>query len=478
MKTNQIIVVDLDGTLTLTDTLHESILGLVRKKPHFLFLLPFWLLKGIAFLKLKVSENYVLNVTTLPYNLPLINWLKKLKACGKKIVLCTAANKLIALAVSKHLNLFDDVISSDGNTNLKGINKRKILEKKFGYKGFDYAGNNETDLEVWSSACNAIVVNANTTLQKKASKVAIVSDTFTSQGIKFLDWISALRVYQWIKNLLLFVPVLAAHQLDNVQSLKILMLAFLSFSLCASSVYITNDLLDMGSDRKHPRKRHRPFASAKLSIKAGLVIIPLLIGLSILLGQMVGSKFLSILIIYLILTVTYSLVLKRFVLVDCIILATFYTIRIIAGAVALSTPLSFWLLAFSVFIFFSLALLKRYVELMVRAQARKNTVNERGYEVSDASLLQILGVSSGFISTLVVALYVQSKEVMVLYANPKMIWFMIPIILFWVSWVWLKAAREEMYDDPIIFAMKDKTSLIVLGLTVFIIFFATTGVKI
>lgn len=478
MKTNQIVVVDLDGTLTLTDTLYESILALVRKKPHFLFLLPFWLLKGIAFLKLKVSENHALNITTLPYNLPLINWIRELKSCGKKIVLCTAANKLIALAVSEHLNLFDDVISSDGNTNLKGTNKRKILEKRFGYKGFDYAGNNETDLEVWSSACNAIVVNASTMLQKKASKIATVSKTFTSEGVKFLDWIRALRVYQWIKNLLLFVPVLAAHQLDNVQSLKILMLAFLSFSLCASSVYITNDLLDIESDREHPRKRHRPFASAKLSIKAGLVIIPLLIGLSILLGLMVGSEFLSILIIYLILTITYSLVLKRFVLVDCITLATFYTIRIIAGAVALSLSVSFWLLAFSVFIFFSLALLKRYAELMIQAQARKNIAHGRGYEVSDASLLQIFGVSSGYMSTLVIALYVQSKEVIVLYANPTMIWFMIPVILFWVSWVWLKAARAKMYDDPIIFAIKDKTSLIVVGLTVFILFFATAGMKI
>lgn len=474
----QVIAVDLDGTVTLTDTLHESVLALVRNKPLFLFLLPFWLVKGIAFLKLKVAENCELDITTLPYNLPLIDWLKAQKARGKKIVLCTAANERVALAVSEHLKLFDDVIASDANTNLKSVNKRKALEDRFGDKGYDYAGNSSADIEVWVGACHAIVVNASRAVQTKATQVASVSRAFPSESVKFSDWRRALRVHQWLKNLLLFVPLLASHQFSNIQSLTTLVLAVISFSLCASSVYITNDLLDLESDRLHPRKKHRPFASAKLPIAIGAVIAALLIGLSISLAVMVGAEFLVVLLLYLLITMAYSLVLKRMVLVDCLTLATLYTIRIMAGAAAASLSPSFWLMAFSVFIFLSLAFVKRYAELIVQLQAGKSVAHGRGYEVSDASLLQTFGVSSGYISALVIALYMRSEDVVSLYAQPTAIWMVLPIILFWVSWVWLKAARGEMHDDPIVFAVKDKASLLVAALTAVVFVYAATGMGI
>ena len=271
------------------------------------------------------------------------------------------------------------------------------------------------------------------------------------------------------------MPILAAHQFGNIQSLETLVIAFISFSLCASSVYITNDLLDLESDRSHPRKKHRPFASAKLPIALGVTFAPLLIGVSIVLGTIVGSDFLVVLLFYLLLTVAYSLVLKRVVLVDCLTLATLYTVRIIAGAAAVGVPLSFWLLAFSVFIFLSLALVKRYAELVVQGQAGKSAAHGRGYLVSDVSLLQTLGVSSGYISALVIALYVHSEDVMSLYAQPIAIWLVLPILLFWVSWVWLKAARGEMHDDPIVFAIKDNASLLVAALTAIVFIYAATG---
>ena len=475
MSSSKVIAVDMDGTLMLTDTLHESVIALIRNNPLFIFVIPFWLVKGITFLKLKVAQNIELDVKNLPYNVPLIDWLKKEKANGKKIVLCTAANERIAHAVSKHLLLFDDIISSNANTNLIGVNKRKALQDRFGYKGFDYAGNSIADMEVWASSSKAIVVNASSAVQTKASKMTTVSQTFPSASIEPSDWISALSVYQWIKNFLLFIPLLASHQIGNFQSLSMLVLAFISFSLCASSVYILNDLLDLESDRQHPRKKYRPFSSAKISILLGLAIVPFLIIASFILGLMIGQEFLIVLTIYFILTGAYSLILKRIVLIDCLTLAILYTSRIIAGAAVISVSLSFWLLAFSIFIFLSLAFVKRYTELMAQVKIGNDHAHGRGYKVSDSLIVQILGTSAGYLSVLVMALYIQSEDMMNLYAQPTAIWFAIPLLLFWISWVWLKATRGLMHDDPIVFAIKDKASIFVAVLTTLVFIYAAIG---
>ena len=475
MSETQVIAVDLDGTFTLTDTLHESVLSLVKNKPYLLLLLPFWLFQGIAYLKLKIAEYSDLDVTTLPYNQPLIDWLRKEKLKEKRIVLSTAANEQVAQAIVNYFDIFDEFIASDSKTNMKSAQKRKALQERYGDKAYDYVGNSHDDLEVWAGASLAIVVNASAGVLKKASKVATVTRTFSSDRAGIAVWLSVLRVHQWLKNLLLFVPLLAAHQLGNIQALSSLVIAFLSFSLCASSVYITNDLFDLESDRSHPRKRFRPFASAKLPISYGVVAATVLIGVSITLSAIVGSDFLIVLLLYLILTLAYSLVIKRLVLVDCLTLASLYTVRIIAGAAAVSVSLSFWLLAFSVFIFLSLALVKRYAELKVQILEAKSFAHGRGYVVSDAPLLQTLGVTSGYISALVLALYVQSEDIVSLYAQPLAIWLVLPILLFWVSWVWLKADRGEMHDDPIVFAAKDKASLAVAALTLVVFVHAATG---
>ena len=472
---SQVIAVDLDGTLTLTDTLHESVLTLVRNKPYFLFLLPLWLFQGIAYLKLKVAENSELDVITLPYNQPLIDWLKEERLRGKKIVLCTAASEQIAKAIVKHFHFFDDFIASNSAINLKSSAKRDALKERYGDKGYVYAGNSNDDLEVWASASDAVVVNASDKVLAKALKLTSVAKVFRSDKAGIAVWLKAIRVHQWLKNLLLFVPLLAAHQIGNAHSLGLLVIAFLSFSLCASSVYLVNDLLDLESDRSHPRKRFRPFATAKLPILYGVVAAPVLIAASFLLGTVVSTDFLIVLLVYLALTVTYSFGLKRLVLVDCLALATLYTVRIIAGAAAVSVSLSFWLLAFSIFIFLSLALVKRYAELLVQSREGKNSAHGRGYLVADAPLLQALGVSSGYISTLVIALYLRSENVMSLYIQPLVIWFLIPILLFWVSWIWLKSSRGEMHDDPVIFAAKDKTSLSVAAIIAFVLISATIG---
>ena len=475
MSESKVIAVDLDGTLTLTDTLHETVLTLVRNKPYLLLMLPFWLVKGIAYLKLKVTEHGEIDVTKLPYNQALIDWLREEKLKGKIIVLSTAANQKVAQAVVNHFDLFDEYIASDSHTNLKSVYKRNALQERYGDKGYDYAGNSRADIEVWAGAANAILVNASASVSKKASEVASVTQIFPSNRTGTAVWIRTLRIHQWLKNLLLFVPLLSAHQLSNIQSLNLLIIAFFSFSLCASGVYIINDLFDLESDRSHPRKRYRPFASARLPIFYGIAVTPLLIGLSIALGIIVGSYFLTVLMLYLALTFAYSFVLKRLVLVDCLTLATLYSVRIIGGAVAVSVSLSFWLLAFSIFIFLSLALVKRYAELIVLFQEGKNNAHGRGYLVSDASLVQTLGVSSGYISALVIALYLYSEDVASLYSQPFALWTSIPILLFWISWVWLKSARGEMHDDPIVFAAKDKASLSVAVITATVFIYAAIG---
>ena len=462
--TDTVIAVDLDGTLTLTDTLHESALCLLRDSPLSVFVLPFWLLGGKAALKAKVADHVDLDITTLPYNGALIEWLKEERAAGKRIVLSTATDIRVAQAIADHLGLFDEVLASDGATNNAGTNKRAALEAKYGVKGYDYAGNSAADIAVWAGARQAIVVNASDAITKRASQVATVAKVFPPQAVALSHWLKMLRVHQYLKNLLLFVPLLAAHQIGNFQSLSTLILAFVSFSLCASAVYMANDLLDLESDRKHPRKRHRPFACAAVPIKAGVILAPLFAIASLILGLVVGAAFTAWLVVYFLLTCAYSLWLKRLALIDCLTLAALYTLRIIAGAAAVAITLSFWLLAFSVFIFLSLAFVKRYAELQVQAQAGNSHAHGRGYAVTDAPLLQTLGITAGYAAVLVLALYLHGETVVTLYAQPQLIWFAVPLMLFWVSWVWMKAHRGEMHDDPIVFAIKDKASLAVAAL--------------
>lgn len=374
-------------------------------------------------------------------------------------MLCTATDATIAQAIADHLGLFDEVIASDGSTNVAGAHKAQALRERFGQGGFDYAGNAAPDLPVWAQARKAIVVNGNAALVQKAQGIAEVEHIFPPQSAGISTLRRMLRVHQWLKNLLLFVPLLAAHQLGNGPAWLALLLAFASFSLCASSVYIANDLLDLESDRLHPRKRLRPFASGQMPVWQGVVFAPLLLLASLLLATFVGGQFLPWLLAYFVLTCAYSWGLKRLVLVDCLTLALLYTLRIVAGAAAVGQALSFWLLAFSVFLFLSLAFVKRYAELEVQVLSGKQKILGRGYHTTDAPIVQTMGIVSGYASVLVLALYLNSDAVLRLYRAPQVIWGAVPVMLFWVSWMWLQAQRGQMHDDPLVFAVKDRASL-------------------
>ena len=454
------LVVDLDGTLIRTDMLHESALRVLRDHPFYLLFIPYWLSQGKAVLKRNLSNRTGFDPSSLPYNHDLLDWLKQQQTQGRKLILCTASDHAIALAISEYLGIFDEIMASDGTTNLAGTHKAEALEQRFGHAGFDYAGNSRADLAVWQRARQAVVVNASAKVTRQAEDFCEVERVFPPLAVGFSACRKMLRIHQWMKNCLLFVPLLAAHQITNTDAWLALIMAFFSFSLCASSVYIVNDLLDLESDRQHPRKCMRPFASGLIPASVGVALAPVLLLSSLALALHVGSHFLSWLLFYFVLTCAYSGGLKRLMLVDCLILAMLYTLRIVAGAAAISMGLSFWLLAFSVFLFLSLAFVKRYAELEVQLLSGKQKTHGRGYYTSDAPLLQTMGMASGYAAILVLAFYLNSEDVTKLYKTPELVWGAVPIMLFWISWMWMKAHRGEMHDDPLVFAVKDKASLL------------------
>jgi len=454
------LVVDLDGTLIHSDLLIESFLLLIKQNPLLIFVVGYWLIKGgKAFMKREIARRVDLPVSLLPYNKELVTYLTLQKKIGRTIVLATASDRKFANDVAHHLDLFDNVYASENGVNLSGSRKREVLSRDFGVNGYVYAGNAAVDLEVWNESAAAIVVGSES-LVKQSQKLCELEYHFdVSQG-GLRVWLKALRVHQWVKNALIFIPLLAAHRLSDVDALVACLLAFISFSLCASSVYLLNDLLDLPDDRRHKTKRNRPFAAGTLDLLHGLIAAPLLLVAAFLITLLLPIEYFLVLLGYYILTFAYSFYLKRVVLVDVVTLASLYTVRIVAGAAAISVALSFWLLAFSVFLFLSLAILKRYTELLsLKGRSSKKTLG-RGYQVEDLELLSSLGGSSGYISVLVLALYINSAEILKLYSNPMVMWPICLVMLYWVSRLWIFAHRGQMDDDPIVFALKDKVSVV------------------
>jgi 4-hydroxybenzoate polyprenyltransferase/phosphoserine phosphatase len=453
------LCVDLDGTLINTDMLHESALRVLRDRPLDALHIPLWLSKGKAVLKRTLSERVDLDVAGLPYNKQFVEWLRSERSEGRKLVLCTASDSRFANAISEYLGVFDEVLASDGERNLSGAEKAHALVDRYGERGFDYAGNSNVDLLVWEKARKAIVVNGTVALAEKAQACCEIEKEFPRAKAGLSAWRRVLRVHQWLKNGLLLVPLLASHHL-GAEPLLTMLLAFISFSLCASSVYIANDLADLESDRAHPRKHARPFAAGLVPAWVGVLLAPALFIVSAALASFVGSAFLYWMLVYFSVTVAYSWGLKRVVLVDCLVLAALYTLRIVAGAAAAGLANSFWLLAFSVFLFLSLAFVKRYAEILSQLERGEKKVHGRGYVGVDLGLIQTFGVTSGFAAVLVLALYLNSEAVLQLYRAPQWMWGAIPIMLFWICWVWLRAHRGEMHDDPLVFAVKDPASLV------------------
>ncbi|WP_371024619.1 UbiA family prenyltransferase [Luteibacter sp. RCC_6_2] len=465
------LCVDLDGTLIRSDLLIESALTLLARRPLTIFLMLAWLLRGKAHLKRQIARRVELDASALPYNALLVDWLREIYG-SRHIVLCTASDRTLALKVSEHVGLFNEVIASEGERNLAGSNKADVLIARFGERGFDYVGNAAIDLHVWKHARGAIVVEVGTLLSSLVVKITPVLKRFELRGVSILTWAKALRIHQWVKNILIFLPLLAAHRILEPQAVMQTTLAFVCFGLCASSVYLTNDLLDLPSDRKHHRKRHRPFAAGTLPLIAGPIAAVVLLIASFALAILVSTGFLIVLLGYYLLTSAYSIHLKRIMMLDVIVLATLYTTRILAGAAAIQSQASFWLLAFSMFIFLSLAMIKRYTELLALQKAGKVKASGREYDVDDIPLIQSMGSSSGYLAVLVLALYIDSTASSSLYGHPHYLWLLCPLLLYWISRSWAVAHRGVMHDDPVVFAVMDNTSRIIAALAAIVVVFA------
>ncbi|HED36275.1 MAG TPA: UbiA family prenyltransferase [Gammaproteobacteria bacterium] len=459
MTVNNRLFVDLDGTLINSDLLFESFFALLKYNFLYIFLIPLWLLKGKANLKNKIADKVNIDVSLLPYNADFLGFLKDEHARGRELILATASNVKYAENISNYLGIFTSVISSDNEKNLSGEKKLTAIQNSLP-KGetFSYAGNDNVDLKIFKHAESAILVNATASLVRKTEKLTQIENSIPSELNTAKSIIKAMRLHQWVKNVLIFVPLFAAQLWYQIDSIILTGLAFFLFGLTASSVYLLNDMLDLESDRRHPRKKYRPFASGKLSLSTGLFLVILIPLITIPASYFVSIEFFATIVIYLILTLAYSFILKSYVLIDAIMLAALYTIRVIAGAAVIKVMPSFWLLAFSMFIFISLALVKRCSELYTLKEMKREAAEGRDYEVSDIPVLQAMGLASGFTSVLVIALFINSPEVIVRYSHPQILWLLCPALLYWISRIWLKTQRGEMHDDPIVFSIKDRGS--------------------
>lgn len=455
------IVVDLDGSLTPTDTLVESIIKLIRKSPLNLLRLPFFLMRGRAEFKDAVAAQVGILASSLPYHEPLLTYLRDEQQRGRRVILATAAHMRIAQSVSAHLGIFDQVLATEAGHNLKGKAKLEAIQKNIGMD-FVYAGDSKADVPIWIAAKSAILVGVSPHIGALVRPHTPIEREFSREAVGIRDWARALRVHQWLKNLLLFVPLLTAFSFLDTAKLTTLVAAFLSFSLAASATYIVNDLWDLENDRAHARKKSRPFASARIPILHGLLAAAVSLAIAMALAFWVSQAFLGMLLTYLVITSAYSWTLKNYVLIDVLTLALLYTLRILAGSVAVSISPSTWLLAFSVFVFLSLALVKRCAELVTLGEAGISQTRGRDYRVADLAVLWPLGLGSAMSAIVVFGLFISADDTQRLYATPELLWLAAIGLIYWLARLWIKTSRGEMHDDPVIYTVKDHGNRIAL----------------
>jgi 4-hydroxybenzoate polyprenyltransferase/phosphoserine phosphatase len=468
------LCVDLDGTLILSDVLWESVIQL-WSKPLAALRVTWALRHGKASMKGVLAEAIPIDPTSLPYREDLLTYLHSQYAEGRQIILVTATHHLIAQRVAEFLGIFSAVKASEGHFNLGGINKRDVLIKEYGVGGFDYIGDHNKDLVIFSSARLALLADPSQSLKEKTAKVAKIDKVFEHPRNWFNIIMRALRVHQWAKNSLLGVPLVTAHKVLDFNAWMNLLLAFICFSLLASATYIVNDLHDLQLDRKHQKKRFRALASGDLPIPIGIVLAVLLMVFSFALtSAFLPRFFLMYLIIYAVITMAYSFDLKRRLIADVLILAILYTLRIMAGAAAIDVGVSEWLLMFSFFFFISLALLKRYIEL---EKISDGNIPGRGYMPCDTEIIMSIGPTSGLLSVLVMAQYINSPAVTKLYQTPQLLWMLCLLLVYWITRIWFLAKRGWVHHDPIVFALMDKRSYVVAGFAAIILMLASLDIQ-
>jgi len=465
------LCIDCDGTLIKTDLLQESLIRIILRKPWILFGLMFWMFRGRARLKSKLALLIHPEFSVLPFRDEVLQLARERKKMGGKVLLATASHCILARKVADHCGIFDEVLASDEFTNLKGEAKKALLVQKFGEKGFDYVGDSSSDFVVWASSHTAIVVG-DESFAKRVSRVHESVIHLNNDSHSSASWFKLLRIHQWAKNLIIFVPLVTSHRIFETPILLQALTAFFSFSFLASATYIINDLCDLDNDRAHATKRRRPLADGSIGLPAAVFAVFFLVLLSIGAGVVLGSGFLLVLAAYFCISMLYSSILKKLALTDVIVLAGLYIWRLLAGGVATGIVLSNWLLSFALFMFASLALAKRYVEISESSSQKSDrcpVALGRGYQASDLHLVFALGVSSAMVSVLVVLVYVSSPDVVVLYKHPQVLFLLAPLVLFWISRIWLLASRGGLNEDPVLFAVKDKCSYAVAACMVAVV---------
>lgn len=467
------LYVDLDGTLVATDTLWESLVGVVKAQPLKALTIPFSLVGGRAAFKTSIADMVDLRAEYLPYDPVVLDHLRAEHARGRRIILATAAHERIAHAVAAHCGVFDGVLATSAGVNLKGAAKARAIREHAGGE-YAYMGDSSADLAVWADAAEIYVAGTNSKLIAQASTHGTVAGTFMRTPVSPRDIAKQLRLHQWVKNILLFLPLFLAHRISEPLLFMQVAMAFLAFGLCASAVYVLNDVMDIESDRAHPTKRGRPMASGRIPLSFAVIAIPVLLLLATLVSLLATPPSFSWwLLTYAVLTTLYTFVFKRMAIIDVLVLAGLYTLRVEAGAAAASVVVSPWLLMFSMFLFTSLAFLKRYTELLDMAEKERARMAGRGYTVDDTEMIRVLGPAIGYISILVITLYVNSPEVRALYVHPLRLWLLVPCMVYWITRLWLIAHRGGMHEDPILFTVRDRGSYAVGLIVVAIVLSAT-----
>ena len=463
-----VLAVDLDRTLLRSDMLHETFWACFSSNWRTPFISGASLLKGRAAVKHRLAEASDIEVALLPYNEQVIAYVQQWRAEGGRAVLVTATNQALANRISAHIGLFDAVFGSDHKVNLKGASKAELLVREYGEGGFIYVGDARSDLAVWARAGGAVTVDVPPGLRGKVDRLHPNTMHLVGSGSQAKAAAKAARPHQWLKNVLVFLPMLAAHQIEASTAVDSL-LAFLAFCLIASGTYVFNDLLDIKADRLHARKRMRPFASGALPIANGTSLAAGLLTGGFVTAAALGPRFLAMLLGYIAITIAYSLWIKRLLIIDICTLALLYTLRIMAGGAATGIPISVWLLAFSMFFFFSLAAVKRQVELVDGVASGMVQASGRGYQVKDLPIVAQMATSAGQVAVLVLALYINSPAITRLYSRPEALWGICLILLFWLNRITLVAHRGEMHDDPVVFAVIDRTSQICFALAALLV---------
>jgi 4-hydroxybenzoate polyprenyltransferase/phosphoserine phosphatase len=463
------LFVDLDGTLINTDLIFETFFSLFKKNilaPIFCF--SKFLIGGIPSLKKFLFENSAISVSNLPYNQDVLEYINSWKEKYQgEVILISASDHRLVQKVADYLEIFDAAHGTI-DINLKSDNKLKKILEISGTHTFDYMGNSRDDLVIFKLSRKSFLVNPTLFLRKKAKNLSDSITLIENKRKLFFSFIKLIRLHQWVKNLLLFAPMILG-KLYGLDQLPDLVLAFVSFSLMASSFYIFNDLLDIESDRQHAYKKSRPFAAGEISIQSGIIIFPLLIFASIFLSWNLSFNFQIILILYAISTFMYSQYFKRVPILDIFFLSYLYVLRIMAGALIINADISSWLITFSVFFFLFLSSLKRYIEINKSSDL---SLSSRGYVSHDKDFIFQLSSFSGLISVLVICLYIDSQQALEIYSSVYVLWFIPFILMYWIIDILFNAHRGSVHDDPVVYVITDKKSYICLIIFLIILIFA------